>query len=298
MVKRVAVIGAGGMGAWFARFFRSRGDFVAISDRNSGRAKRLALKIRARYASSNVEAVRGSNIIILATPASVISKVINEIAPSISKNALVCDICATKSAVVPALRFVQRRGIKVASIHPMYGPSARGIRGRRIIAIRTGKDTGGYKAMRHLLEGAHMFLTQQGNHDRNVALTLGLPHFLNMAFATTISKRRNLAKIRRFAGRTFDLQMLLAEAIASEPETTADIQILNKEFHPVLRDLQREIRLLANMIDKQDRARLVARYRKVRETLSADPEFKDARTAFEKVTEAQSAISRNSRHGF
>lgn len=293
MVTRVAVIGAGGMGAWFARFFKSRGDRVTISDRNHSKARRLASKIRARYASSNVEAVRGSDIIILATPANVISKVISEIVPSMTKNAVVCDICATKSIVVPALRSVQRRGIKVASIHPMYGPLAHGIRGRRIIAIRTGKNTRGYRTMRHLLEGAHIFLTHQDIHDRQMALTLGLPHFLNMAFATTLSKRRNLSEIRKFAGRTFNLQMLLAESIASEPETTADIQILNKEFRVVLRDLQREIQVLAETIDKQDRARLVARYKKVRKALSADPEFRTARTTFEKVTEAQSAISRN-----
>lgn len=292
MVTRVAVIGAGGMGAWFARFFKSRGDLVTVSDRDPGKARRLASKLRAGYASSNAEAARRSDIVILATPANVISKVTNELIPVIGRNALVCDICATKSTVIPALRSVQRGGIKVASIHPMFGPLAHGIRGRRIIAIRTGKDTRGYETMKHILEGAHVFLTRQDIHDRHMALTLGLPHFLNMAFATTLSKRRNLAEIRKFAGRTFDLQMLLAEAIASEPETTADIQIMNKEFRTVLRDLQREIGALAKIVNKQDRAKLVARYKKVRKALSVDPGFRTARTEFEKVTETQSTISR------
>jgi len=292
MVTRVAVIGAGGMGAWFARFFKSRGDLVTVSDRDSSKARCLASKLRAGYASSNAEAARRSDIIILATPASVISKVTSELVPVIGRNALVCDICATKSTVIPALRSVQRRGVKVASIHPMFGPLAHGIRGRRIIAIRTGKDTRGYKMMKHILEGAHVFLTHQDIHDRHMALTLALPHFLNMVFATALSKRRNLTEIRKFAGRTFDLQMLLAEAIASDPETTADIQIMNKEFRKVLRDLQRDIQALAKIVNKQDRAKLVARYKKVRKALAADPEFRAARTAFEKVTETQSTISR------
>lgn len=292
MVTRVAVIGVGGMGTWFARFFKSRGDLVTVTDRDSSKARRLASKLRAEYASSNAEAARRSDIVILATPANVISKVVSEILPTTSRNALVCDICATKSTVMPALRAVQRRGIRVASIHPMYGPLARGIRGRRIIAIRTGKDTRGYKMMKHILKGAHVFLTHQDIHDRHMALTLALPHFLNMAFATALSKRRNLAEIRKFAGRTFDLQMLLAEAIASEPETTADIQIMNKEFRTVLRDLQRDIQALAEIVNRQDRAKLVARYKKVRKALSVDPGFRTARTAFEKVTETQSTISR------
>jgi hypothetical protein len=114
-----------------------------------------------------------------------------------------------------------------------------------------------------------------------------------MAFAMTLSKRRNLAEIRGFAGRTFDLQMLLAEAIADEPETTADIQIMNDEFRKVLRDLQRDIRSLAIIVNKRDRAKLVARYKKIRKALSTDPQFRIARAAFEKVTEAQSAVSRS-----
>jgi prephenate dehydrogenase len=292
MVTRVAVIGAGGMGAWFARFFKSRGDHVTISDRDSSKARRLASKLHAKYASSNVEAARRSEIIILATPANVISKVINEILPTIGRNALVCDVCATKSAVMPGLRAVQRRGIKVASIHPMFGPLARGIRGRKIIAIRTGKDTRGSKMMKRLLEGAHIFLTRQDIHDTRTAVTLGLPHFLNMAFAMTVTKRGDLAEIRRFAGRTFNLQLLLAEAIADEPETTADIQTMNREFSVVLRDLQRNIQALAKIVNKQDRAKLVARYKQVRKALSVDPEFRTARTAFEKVAETQSAVSR------
>lgn len=295
MVAQVAVVGAGGMGSWFARFFKSRGDFVVVSDRDPRRAKLLASKVRARYVSSNVEAVRGSDIVILATPASVISQVVKEILPVLRRDALLCDICAIKSAAIPALRSAQRRGVKVASIHPMFGPLASGLRGRRIVAVRTGRNTQGYKMMRHILQGASVFLTDQRIHDKQMAATLGLPHFLNMVFAMVVSKRRNLREIRKFAGRTFDLQMLLAEAIASEPETAAEIQVMNKEFRVILRDLQRDIRALAKIVNRQDRAGLVARYKQVRELLSADPEFRAAQRAFEKVSEAYSAVSKSRR---
>jgi prephenate dehydrogenase len=280
------------MGAWFARFLKSRGDHVTISDRYPSKARRLASKLHVEYAASNVEAARDSNIIILATPANAVSRVISEILPSLREDALVCDICATKSAAAPGLRALQKRRIKVASIHPMFGPLARGIRGRRIIAIKTGKDMRGYKAMKRLLKGAEVFLTDPSVHDKHTAVTLGLPHFLNMAFAMTVSKRRNLRRIRRFAGRTFDLQMMLAEAIANEPETSADIQALNMEFAAVVRDLQRNIRVLASIVYKQDRSALINRYKQVAKALSSDPEFKNARTAFERVAETQSAILR------
>lgn len=292
MVTRVAVIGAGGMGAWFAQFFKSRGNSVVVSDRVPSRARRLALRIRAKRASNNVEAARGSDVVVLATPADVTPDVIKEILPVLRRNALLLDVCAVKSAVIPALHSTRKRGVKVASVHPMFGPLASGLRGRKIVAVRTGKDQRGLKMMKRLFDGASFVMTDPRIHDKQMAVTLGLPHFLNMVFAAVVCRRKNVAEIRKFSGRTFNLQMLLAETIASEPETTADIQIMNKEFRAVLRDLQREVRLLARIVNRKDRAGLVARYRRVRELLSADPEFEAAGRLFEKVSEASPMISR------
>jgi prephenate dehydrogenase len=280
------------MGAWFARFFKSRGDSIIISDRDLRRSKRLAMKLHAKYSTSNADAARGSDMVLLAVPTSVASEVVEEILPVLRKKALICEISATKSVVMPAIRSAERRGVRVASIHPMFGPLAHGLRGRRIIAVRTGKNTRGYRAVKHLLQGARFFLTDSDVHDKRVALTLGLPHFLNMAFALTLARRRDLAEIRKFAGRTFNLQMLLAEAIADEPETTADIQVSNKEFLRVLRELQRNVRTLARIVNERDRSKLVTRYKKIRKSLCAEPELELARATFEKVTEAQSTISR------
>lgn len=291
MVTRVAVIGAGGMGSWFARFFKSRGDSVIISDRDQRKARRLASRIAAKHASNNIGATRGSDIIVLATPVNAVSSIVKEILPALRRDALLLDVCAVKSAVAPALRLAQRRGVRVASIHPMFGPLARGLSRRVIVIVRTGKDTRGIRSVKLLFDGARIVSADPEAHDKQMALTLALPHFLNMVFATTISNRGSFAEIRKFAGRTFDLQMLLAETVASEPETIADIQIMNKEFVIVLRDFLRNTRSLARIVERGDRAELVARYNRIRERLSVDPEFAAARDMFEKVCEMSSAIS-------
>jgi len=291
MVTRVAVIGAGGMGSWFARYFKSRGGSLIVSDRDRGKAQRLASRIRARYASSNMEAARGSDIIILATPVNVVSDTVKEILPALRRNALLLDICAVKSAVIPALRLAERRGVKVASIHPMFGSLARGMRKKLIIIVRTGKDRRGMKTVRRLFRGARIFSAEAETHDRQMALTLALTHFLNMVFAMVISRRGSIAEVRKFAGRTFNLQMLLAETVASEPETTADIQIMNEDFEIILRGLQRDIRSLYQIVKRGDRAELVARYERIRQRLSVDPAFHAARGTFEKVCEMSPAIS-------
>ncbi len=292
MVTRVAVIGAGGMGSWFARFFKSRGDSVIVSDRDRRKARSLASRIRARCASSNAQAARESDIVIIATPVNVVSDVIKEIVPILRRNTLLCDVCAVKSAVIPALRSAERRGIRVASIHPMFGPLASGLRDKVIVVACIGKDRRGIDMVKRVFQGARIFLADPDAHDKQTALTLALPHFLNMAFASAISRKRKLAEVRKFAGRTFHLQMLLAETVATEPDTTADIQITNKQFAIILRELQRDIQSLARLIYRRDRPKLIARYRRIKELLSTDPEFSVARKTFEKICEVSSTISK------
>ena len=283
-IAKVAIIGTGGMGSWFARFFKSRGSYVTVSDRDQRRARLLASKIQVKCASNNIEAVRESDMVIIATPANVVSTVVNEILPALRKNVLLVDISAVKSPVMSILRLAEKRGVQVASIHPLFGPLASGLRGKNVIVVKTGSKRG-FKRVKHMLENASIFVTDQQTHDRQTALTLSLPHFLNMAFAMTISKR-NIAEARKFAGRTFNLQMLLAEMVASELETTADIQIMNKEFRVILRELERNIEWLAETVNRHDRAKLIARYKRILEQLSSDPEFHIAGEAFERACEA------------
>jgi len=287
----VAVIGAGGMGSWFARFFKSRGDSVTVCDIDQSKARRLAARLRSRYASTNPEAARGSDIVVLATPANVVSNVVKEISPALRRGAFLLDLCAIKSAVAPALRSAQRRGVIVASIHPMFGPLASGLRGKTIVVVRMRKDKRAVNIVKRLFPEARILLTDSGTHDRQMAVTLALPHFLNMLFAKTISRTKKLAELRKFAGRTFSLQMLLAETVVNDPETTADIQIMNRQFAAVLRNLQRDIRSLGKVLNRGDRTELVSRYTRVRQLLSSDPEFGTARSRFEKLCEVASRSS-------
>ncbi len=287
---KVAVIGAGGMGSWFARFFKSRGSYVTVSDSNERRARLLASRIGVRWASSNVRAVMGSDVIVLAVPANTVQKVVDEVLSSLRIGSLLVEISAVKSPVTAVLRSAEKRGIQVASIHPLFGPLATNLWEKKVVIVRIGKQKPGIRNARKLLGNAHFLLTNSKVHDQQTALTLALPHFLNMAFAMTISKS-NVAEVRRFAGRTFDLQMLLAESVASEPETTADIQIMNREFQSVLRQLQRNVGVLAGTVKRRDRAALVASYRQIQDRLQSDPNFAFAGAAFEKACEAASTIS-------
>jgi prephenate dehydrogenase/chorismate mutase len=285
----VAVLGAGAMGSWFAKFFRSRGNSVIVTDIDPRRSRSLAAKINVRSVSSNTEAVRSSDIVVLATPANVVSKVVKEILPHLREETLLLDISAVKSASLPVLHMAEKKGIRFVSIHPMFGPPASSIWKKNVVVLQTG-DHRSTLAVKRMLEGARIVDADPAEHDRQTAMTLALPHFLNMLFAMTISGR-SLAKARKFAGRTFELQMLLAHTVGREPQTTADIIILNKEFRSILRDLMKNALLLAEVVNKHDRARLISFHKRIQRYLSSDPKLGIVESAFEKASDAISTRS-------
>lgn len=292
--QKVGVIGAGAMGAWFARFFASQGDEVIVADHNSRKAQRLANMVHARQAANNVEVALGSDIIVLATPANTIEKIVEEIVPAAKNKALLIEICAVKSPTIQPLRVAEQHGLRVASIHPMFGPLAStGLRNKRVIFVRSGRNwKDSLRAVKRLFPGAEIVLTRPDIHDKQTAITLALPHFLNMVFANAAcGRRRNISGLQDFAGRTFSLQLLLSEIIANDPETIADIQIMNKQFGYVLKDMQQEVESLATIVKGRDRASLVAHYRRIRRLLAADPQFSVAPQRFEKAYDAVTTAS-------
>jgi len=292
MPARVAVIGAGGMGSWMARYFKSLGKSVVISDREPAKARRVAKRIRVKSATSNLRATRESGIIVVAVPANVTSDVIREIIPALRKNTLLFDLSAIKAPVVQALRLAEKHGADVASLHPMFGPRASGVKGRTIIIVQAGRNRAGTTMVRKLFKGADIVVTDARTHDKRMALCLALPHFINMAFAGILTRGARLARLRKFAGRTFTLQLLLSQVIASEPDTTADIQTMNRSARETLRDLQREIQTLVKTVERGNRSELIARYRRIRTLMSADPQFKVSGKAYEEACKAVLAITR------
>lgn len=68
MVEKVAILGGTGkMGRWFAHFFKNKGYSVVISGRTPERARSVADEIGVDAATSSAEAVRGANIVVVAT---------------------------------------------------------------------------------------------------------------------------------------------------------------------------------------------------------------------------------------
>jgi prephenate dehydrogenase len=288
MARRVAILGGTGkMGKWFAKFFQGRGFRVVISSRSPGKAASVAKEIGVEHAKSMFDAAHSADIVLVATPIAVTARVIREVSGGLKAEAIIFDIASIKGEIIRALEEAEALGARTLSLHPLFGPGAKSIDGKRLLIIPVGKDSDLIREVSGIFEGASIHIVESWEyHDRMMALTLSLPHFLNITFGKILSKT-DINELKKFGGTTFTLQLLVAETVLSEdPDLYYEIQSQNKAFTKILDDFTEIVREEVSTITNEDKERFVKDFENAADSLSKDPGFVNAYERFYRALNA------------
>ena len=288
MVEKVAVLGGTGkMGRWFARFFKAKGYRVVISGRFPQKNRIIAKELGVESAESNTDAVQGASIVVVSTSLETVPETIVKIQDSIDRGSIVFDIASVKTGISEALAALHAKGAKVTSIHPMFGPGAESLKGKKIIVVPMAKDdTGTAWAVNFFQkEGAEVHIVKNAEeHDRIVAVTLSFAHFLNIVFGRMLA-RQDIQKMKALAGTTFSMQLTLAEAVLSEdPELYYGIEALNPFFKELAADFMSTVKETCMDLDNRDA--FIEHFIEAREGLAKDPQFYTAYERFYRALKA------------
>jgi len=211
-----------------------------------------------------------------------------QIKDSVEKGAIVFDIASVKGRIPEALKELSTKGVRVISTHPMFGPGAESFSGRKVVVIPVIEDEALTKWAIDFFrsEGAEVHVVASGEeHDRIIAITLSLTHFLNIVLGRVLA-RRDIREVKKFAGTTFSLQLALVEAVLSEdPVLYYGIESLNPSFRKLLDELLSVAQETAATLD--DREAFIRNFVEAREALSKDPDFL---TAYERFYRAVGAL--------
>jgi len=287
MGKKVVILGGTGkMGRWLAKFLKDRGLNVAIHSRSPERAGKAARELGVDYIKS-MDSLQDFDMVIVSTSLSSTAETVRKAAQKMKPNAVLFDIASVKGEAIEALEEARKRGVKTISVHPMFGPGADTLSGKHVIVIPVGDDPELVNEIRQLFEGAETHILSSGEaHDMMVALTLSLPHFLNIVFGKTL-KEADIEEVTKFAGTTFTLQLAVAESVYSEdPELYYEIQSGNKAFAKVLDVFLEATRETALTIKRKDRETFVKNFREIRASLAKDPNYSNAYSRFYKAYNA------------
>jgi len=226
---KVAIIGAGAMGKWFASFAKQNLGEVTIADINIAKAKKVAKEVGAKAAKTCEDAVAQADVAIIAVPIAKTPEVVKSMARAMRAGSLLMDVASAKSDVVEAMNELDVEP-ELVSIHPLFGPGATTLKGKDFAAIpvRPGMRYAQFK--NRLTElGARVTEMEAEEHDKVMAISQCLTHFVLLSYLTALRSMKEIKLAEKLRTPMFNSLLELAKAtLAGNPDLYGEVQMMNK----------------------------------------------------------------------
>lgn len=196
--KSCLVIGGNGqMGRWFVNFFKSSGFYVEVQDPNLEDKSNGHTILPDRL---------DHEIIAVCVPLRKMRSVVEEVIAKKPKG-LVFEIASIKNELLDLVDNINKDGINLVSVHPMFGPDASNLQGKNFIMCTT----------KHLSEIAknefrdlfndtlvNLVEIELEDHDKYMQYSLGLSHLSNLLYGAILSKSPiKYNELSQLGGTTF-----------------------------------------------------------------------------------------------
>ena len=241
-MKAGIIGGTGKMGQLFVPVFERAGYDVLVSGRHT--------KLTARDLAVQCE------LVIVSVPIRDTVTVIEEIAPLLAPNQLLCDFTSLK--VKPAEAMLKSKA-NVVGLHPMFGPTAGSLKRQTIIICPV-------RVEEHLLdrllavfrnEGARCTLTTPEEHDKMMAVVQGLTHSVTLCMADSLRRLgMDITATREFTSPVYQIELaLVGRLLSQDPDLYADILTENPAVPEVLDACRASAAELAAIVGSGDKER-------------------------------------------
>lgn len=219
------------MGKWIINYLKGKGDFdITIADPDEIEGERLVKVFGVKYERDNREAAEDSDIVIVSVPVEITPDVIAEVAPYMKEGSLLIDIASIKTEAVLSMLKQAPLGVELVSIHPMFGPRVKDVKGQVVVMIPVRSEKW-FDKIRVFLEkeGAEVVVTTCEEHDRMMSIVQGLTHFTSMVFAGVIRDMNiDLKQSRRFSTPIYNAFLpIVYRVVCQNPELYAQLQVRN-----------------------------------------------------------------------
>ena len=258
--------GHGKMGGWFAEFLAAQGYEVEVAD-PAGPLEHYAHRVN--WADGPID----QDLIVVATPLGVTDALLKDIA-SRRPPGLIFDLGSIKTPLRAGLNALKAAGLRVTSLHPMFGPDTHLLSGRHVIFVDLGHAEALAQAQQLFASTmAERVVMTLDEHDRLIAYVLGLSHALNIVFFTALAESGEAApRLAKLSSSTFDAQLDVATRVAAEsPALYFEIQALNEYSGESLAALLFAVERLRATVRSNDEAGFTAMMTRGRAYLEGRP---------------------------
>lgn len=245
---RVGVVGFDAFGQLTAGLVRPYHE-VAVYGPDAGR-KVDAERVGAKFLP--LAEVAGCRIVVLAVPVASVAEVVRRIAPMLRPGALVLDVGSVK--VLPAAVILRElpEHVDIIATHPLFGPQSarRGLVGARIVLCPVRGRYGHLALFLRRELGLRVIVTSPEGHDREMAVTQGLTHWLARALVGMEASEPALSG--RLTTASFDL---IREAVGMVRYDSPAVYEAIGALNPFAAEVRRDFMNAAAVLDRELEAR-------------------------------------------
>ena len=284
MKKKITVIGAGGqMGQWFTKYF-SNADYEVTGHDSENKVVGKDVIVT----ESLVGGILQADFVVLCTPTRRTPEIIRLIAKEMKRGTYLIEISSEKSKVVSSLSKMPTK-INPICIHPMFGPGIKTLKGQNIISVPIKDAKKELTMAKTLFAGANFVTIDAAEHDKKIAMILGLTHLMNLVFANIISKDEKSILTEKMSGTTFRVQKTLAESIMTESPELIETIIANPEIRRVAEDLWKDIGRLLTAVQESKTEEVVNYIKECQERLE---KHSDVNESYKKLSKMVKAVEK------
>ncbi len=270
--SRLLVLGgAGDMGRWFQSFAHLLGHRVDIVD------PAMTPLPQAPGRFSTLDKVPDLNVyeaIVVSVPLGRMPAVLEQLI-ALGPRGLIIEIASIKDDLAPVLDRGRQAGLKMSSLHPMFGPRKSPYESLTFVLAYADDP----QAERLLVEEwirhpyTHLVPVPFDHHDRLMGWLLGFAHLSGMLFGCALTRSGlGAEELKACASTTYNRQTSAAlHVLGEDPDLYFDIQNLNPHRGEVYRAASEALSELVDAVQDGDRERFRAVLSAARHFLISEP---------------------------
>jgi len=178
----IGIIGYGRFGKLAARYLADDYDVLICS-----RRKLILDGDNKRIRTADMVDVCRQKIVVPAVPISVFRDTLKQMAPLLEPDSLVIDVCSVKVNPVKWMTELLPQTVPILATHPMFGPdsAANSLEGMKIALCKVRIADKLFAKIKSYLssKGLTVIDTTPENHDRQIAVSLALTHFIGRSLS-------------------------------------------------------------------------------------------------------------------
>ncbi len=238
-MKAGIIGGTGKMGRLFVPVFEQGGYEVVVSGRSTD--------------LTNRDVAEQCDLVIVSVPIHDTVRVIDEIAPLMNKDQLLCDFTSLKVRPVEAML---RSKAEVIGLHPMFGPTVQSLRHQTIIVCPARASDSTLHDLLAIFrqQDAECTITTPEAHDRMMAVVQGLTHFVTLCMADSVRRLGiEIEKTESFTSPVYQIELsLMGRLLSQDPALYADILQQNPFVPEVLSACRSSAGDLCAIVESKD----------------------------------------------